>query len=199
MKAVIADVPQHLLDSRARNGADQWDEMWEGVLHMPPAPNREHQGLEWELETWLRLHWARPNGARVYHQINVASPGGWPNDYRIPDLVLLAPDRFHVDRNEYFEGAPTVVVEIHSPDDEACEKLVFYAGIGVPEVWIVPRDTKRPELYVLQGTDYAKQAPAADGWLDSPATAVRLRGEQGNKLGIQLAGDEATRRSLPGD
>ena len=71
MKAVIADVPQHLLDSRARNGADQWDEMWEGVLHMPPAPNREHQGLEWELETWLRhllrmkRQFDRPNRRRA--------------------------------------------------------------------------------------------------------------------------------------
>ena len=199
MKAVIADIPQHLLDWRARIGADQWDEMWEGVLHMPPAPNREHQAFESALERWIYDHWARPNGARVYHQINVASPGGWPHDYRIPDLVLLAPDRFHIDRNEYFEGAPTAVVEIHSPGDEAYEKLPFYAAIGVPEAWIVRRDTKRPELYVLQGKDYAKQPPGADGWLDSPATGVRLRGEQGGKLGIQLAADEATRRLLPED
>ena len=26
--------------------------------------------------------------------------------HRIPDLALLTPDRFHIDRNEYFEGAP---------------------------------------------------------------------------------------------
>ena len=83
MKVVIPEAPSHLLEWRARTGADRWDEMWEGVLHMPPMPNREHQDLEWALETWLRTNWAEPRGNNVYHQINVASVGGWPNDYRI--------------------------------------------------------------------------------------------------------------------
>jgi Uma2 family endonuclease len=127
-----------------------WDEMWEGVLHMAPMPNREHQDLEWAMETYLRLHWARPQGTRVYHNINVASPGGWPNNYRIPDLVLLTPERFGIDQNEYFEGAPDVVVEIRSPGDESYEKREFYAQLGVPEVWIIDRDRKTPEIYTLR-------------------------------------------------
>ena len=39
--------------------------------------------------TWLQARWGAPQGNRVHIQINVASPGGWPDDYRIPDLVLL--------------------------------------------------------------------------------------------------------------
>src|SRR5258705_9292127 len=70
MKAVMANVPEHILEWRRRNGADQWDEMWEGVLHMTPSPNREHQDIEGALEFWLRLNWAQPQGCRVYHQIN---------------------------------------------------------------------------------------------------------------------------------
>jgi hypothetical protein len=89
MKAVISEVPADILAWRKRTGADRWDEMWEGVLHMPPMPNREHQELEWAMETYPRLRWARPRKAKVYHNINIASPGGWPNDYRIPDLVLV--------------------------------------------------------------------------------------------------------------
>jgi hypothetical protein len=96
---------------------------------MAASPNREHQDFEYGLEFWLREHWAKPNGCRVYHQINVAEPGTWPDNYRIPDLVLLTPARFHIDCNEYFDGGPDVVVEIHSPDDEAYEKLGFYAMI----------------------------------------------------------------------
>ena len=92
MKAVISEVPQHLLDERAAKGLDRWDEMWEGVLHMPPMPNREHQNLALALGSWLRIHWAIPLGNRVYGPINLASPGGWPKDYRIPDLVLLTPE-----------------------------------------------------------------------------------------------------------
>ncbi|MCZ6795223.1 MAG: Uma2 family endonuclease, partial [Planctomycetota bacterium] len=117
MKAVIAKIPDSLLAWRSRTGADRWDENWEGVLHMPPMPNRDHQNFEWSLETYLRLRWARPQGCKVFHQINLSSLGGWPDDYRIPDLVLLTPDRFDVDRNEYFEGPPSAVVEIRSPDD----------------------------------------------------------------------------------
>ncbi len=37
MKAVMASVPEHILEWRRRTGADQWDEMWEGVLHMRRA------------------------------------------------------------------------------------------------------------------------------------------------------------------
>ena len=196
MKVVIPEAPQHLLEWRARTGADRWDEMWEGVLHMPPAPNKSHQRLEGTMERWLWDYWAEPTNSEVDHQINVASVGGWPNDYRIPDLVLLTPDRSHIDHNEYYEGAPTVVVEIRSEGDETFEKLAFYAKIGVPEVWIVDRDTKAPEVHVLTEGEYATASADQDGWLHSPATGVRLRGENG-KLGIQMADDEASRRLLP--
>jgi Uma2 family endonuclease len=199
MKACLCDVPQHLIQWRRQTGADMWDEMWEGVLHMPPVPNREHQDFQFSLEAWLRTFWARPGGNRVHHEINLASVGGWPHDYRIPDLLLLTPDRFGIDRNEYFEGPPTVVVEIRSPDDESYEKFPFYAKLGVPEVWVVDRDTKTPEVYLLVSDHYQKQPSGADGWIESPATAVQLRGEGGEKLALQMAADQATLRLLPED
>ena len=43
MRAVIPEVPPDILAWRKRTGSDMWDEMWEGVLHMAPMPNREHQ------------------------------------------------------------------------------------------------------------------------------------------------------------
>ena len=197
MRAVMPDVLSQTLAWRKQTGNDKFDEMWEGVLHMTPAPSVRIRIFSWIMETWLRSHWARPLGNRVHHEVNVASPGGWPNDYRVPDLVLLTPDRFAIDHDIYFEGAPTVVVEIRSPGDETMEKLPFYARLGVPEVWVVDRDTRQPELYVLRAGQYEQQSPAADGWLDSAATGVRLRGEAGNRLAMQIAGDEATRRLLP--
>ena len=197
MRAVLPSVPQHVLDARRRAGADRWDEMWNGVLHMPPMPNREHQNLEAQLERWLREFWAEPQGYRVFHGINVAAPGAWPHDYRVPDLVLLMPDRFHVDRNEYFDGAPTVAVEIHSEGDEAYEKLNFYARIGTPEVWIIDRDSRTPEVYVLQGGGYEPQGPDADGWLTSRATGIELRSEPPDKLALRIAGQPRTQGAVP--
>jgi len=198
MKAVIANVSDNLLQERRRTGADRWDEIWNGVLHMPPAPNREHQRLEFQLESWLYNHWAQPQGNEVYHQINLASHGGWPNrDYRVPDLVLLTPDRSHIDHNEYFEGAPLVVIELRSPDDESYEKLKFYARLGVPEVWIIDRDTRAPELYALAGSDYTEQTPDAAGLLRSAATGITLQGLATNQIALWLTDDESTRGVIP--
>lgn len=197
MKAVMPEVPQHVLHERAQTGADRWDEMWEGVLHMPPMPNRDHQDLALSLGIWLKLNWARPLGNRVHGPVNLASPGGWPNDYRIPNLLLLTPDRFDIDHNEYFEGAPTAVVEVRSPGDETIEKMPFYASLGVPEVWVMDRDTKRPEMYLLQQGGYARQSPGPEGWLESAATGIRLRAEPSGKLAIRLGNDAATRHVLP--
>src|SRR5690242_17022091 len=116
MKAVMPVVLPDVVAWRKRIGADRWDEMWDEVLHMPPMPNRDHQELVGALETYIRLRWARPRKAKVYREINLASFGGWPDkNYRIPDLLMLSPERFDIDHNEYFEGAPDAVVEIHSP------------------------------------------------------------------------------------
>ena len=197
MSTVTPDLLSQTLAWRQQTGNDKFDEMWEGVPHRTPAPRRSHQDIVLDMCMWLRTHWARPLGNRVHLDVNVASPGGWPNDYRVPDLVLLTPDRFAIDHDAYFEGAPTVVMEIRSPGDETMEKLPFYARLGVPEVWLIDRDTRRPEVLVLQAGQYRQQSPAADGWLDSAATGVRLRGEAGNCLAMQLAGNDATRQLLP--
>ena len=197
MKAVMANVPEHILEWRRRTGADQWDEMWEGVLHMAPSPNRDHQDVEGSLESWLRQHWAKPNGCRVYHQINVSEPGTWPNNYRIPDLVLLTPARFDIDCNEYFDGGPDAVVEIHSPGDEAYDKLDFYAKVGALEVWIIDRDTKRLEIFELFADEYRPRQPGGDGWLQSAVAGVEVRVTADEKLEIRLIGRNETQARLP--
>jgi Uma2 family endonuclease len=200
MKALMLDVPADILAWRKRTGTDRWDEMWDGAVHMPPMPNIDHQDFEWALETYLRLRWARPRRAKVYHQVNLAAPGGWPNkNYRIPDLLLLTPERFDINRDDRFEGAPDVVVEIHSPGDESYEKLPFYADLGVPEVWVIDRDTKEPEVYVLKRGRYKKQRAAAAGWGPSPGTHVEMRIGKPGKLAIRMAGHDATREDLPED
>jgi hypothetical protein len=197
MKAVISDITPQVVERRKQIGIDIWDEMWEGVLHMPPSPNLIHQEFQAELLIWLKRFWAKPYGNKVHLQINVASIGGWPNNYRIPDLVLLTPDCFDINRIDYLEGAPSVVVEIRSPGDETMEKLPFYAQIGVPEVWVVDRDTKQPKLFCLYSGQYREESAKQDGWLHSAATGVRFRHEPPNKITIQLGEDQSTVRVLP--
>ena len=45
MRAVLVHVTQEQLADRRAKGLDRWDEMWEGVLHMTPAPSVEHQRI----------------------------------------------------------------------------------------------------------------------------------------------------------
>ncbi len=196
MRAVMLDVHAEFLEERRRWGADRWDEMWDGVLHMAPAPNIEHQGFEDQLLTWFYTHWRKLPGRRVYSGINVAPRGGWPKNYRIPDLVLLDADCPAKNRGAYLEGPPTVAIEVHSPGDEAYEKLPFYAKLGVPEVWIIHRDSRAVEIHALRRGDYQRLAPAADGWLQS-GVGVQLRTKRGRKLAIQMAGEQETLRLLP--
>jgi Uma2 family endonuclease len=199
MRAIMPIVLPDVLSWRKRRGLDRWDEMWDGELHMAPAPNYDHQNLESDLEAYLRMHWARSRRAKVMHQMNVASSGGWPNDFRIPDLILLTRERIEINRGDYLEGAPDVVVEIESPGDETREKLQFYAELGVPEVWIIDRDSKEPEIHLLRGEKYRRQRSVAGGWVRSPATGIELRSGRSGKLSIRLVGNDETRQEIPED
>ena len=202
MRAVMSDVPEFILEWRKRTGAAQRDEVWEGVLHMSPEPDCEHQDFEGCLETWLRLNWARPRRAKVYHRINLALPNAgssWVDNYRIPDLVLLTRERFSINCRTHFEGGPEVVVEIRSPRDESEDKLPFYAEIGILEVWIIDRDTKEIDLYALSGDEYRKQPADESGWVLSACTGIELRVGRPGKLAIRMRGDDATREELPED
>jgi Uma2 family endonuclease len=183
MRAVMCEVPQWLLDPRRKTGADRWDEMWEGVLHMAPSPNGDHQELEGQIEFELRRMWLPVSGGRVLHQMNVMRPGRWPDDYRIPDLVLLLPERDDRYRNQFIEGGPDVVVEIKSPGDETYAKIPFYAEIGVRELWVVDLDTKAVEVHVLEGAAPFLVPADPEGWIASAATGLELRGSEGGSAG----------------
>lgn len=202
MRGVMLEIPEHILEWRKRTGMSQRDEMWEGVLHMSPELDYEHQDFEGALEHWLRSNWSRPRHSKVVHRINLALPGAgsnWIHNYRIPDLVLLTRERYEINHQTHFEGGPEVVVEIRSPNDESEEKLPFYAQLGILEVWIIDRDTKKIDLYVLTGDSYLRRAAGDDGWVQSPFTGIEMRVGRPGKLAIRMSGDDATREELPED
>lgn len=201
MRAVMWDIPPDIAVWRERTGADRWDEVWDGVLHMSPNPIDEHQHVERALLVWLTEHWRRQGRGEVMHQRSVARPGlaEWRRDYRVPDIVLLRPDRFGIERKAYLEGGPTVAIEIHTPGDESYDKLPFHFEVGTTEAWILHRDTKVPELFV-RGPDAFVAVPAdPDGWLRSPATDIELRALPPAKVAFRLVGQPTTERALPED
>jgi Uma2 family endonuclease len=197
MKAVFSPVPEHILAWRKETGADRFDEMWEGVLHMGPLATKGHERFRFELQSYLDQRWRKRTGGEVC-SMNVCPPGGWPHNYRVPDLILWTPDRAWMDRETHFEGPPLVAIEIYSgPDDEAYDKLPFYAALGVPEVWIIDRDSKQVDLFVLDAGQYRELSPDTGGWLVSAATGIELQPRGGGKLRIRIEKDAASLAELP--
>lgn len=150
-----------------------------------------------DLEDWLRWNWARPRKGRVYQDVNIAPAGGWTDNYRIPDLVLLTRSQLRDIRGAYFEGPPLVVVEIRSPGDESYEKLPFYAELGTPEVWIIDRDSRAVEVLELNRGAYAGVEPDAEGWRTSRATGVQFRPEWERKPALRLESHSADVTMVP--
>ncbi len=111
--------------------------------------------------------------------------------------MLLTPARFGIDQNEYIDGGPDVVIEIHSPGDETYEKLDFYAKVGVREVWIIDRDSKQSEIFELVDGEYGSRKADANGWFLSEVVGVEFRAASDGKLEIRLINRPDTAARLP--
>lgn len=171
----MLEVEPSLLKQRHRLGLDRWDEMWEGVLHMSPAPAREHQRILGRLLAFLIPLLERTGRGTVWPGINVFNERATAEDYRIPDLTFVARGHDAVLAHDGIRGgAPDAVIEIRSPYDESYEKLPFMATLGVPEVVMIDRDTKRVEVYELSQGSYVARAPEPDGSLLSTTLGVRF-------------------------
>jgi Uma2 family endonuclease len=167
----MLEAPEALLEERRQKGLDVFDEMWEGVLHMVPAPSGPHQRLAHRLGATL-VPFADSKGLVASHETGLYRPGADESDYRVPDLVYARPEHAS-DRG--VEGRAELAVEIRSPRDETYAKLGFYAEAGVQELLVVDRDTYALELFVLRGATLHAALPDASG-------AVLL-----SSLGVSLA------------
>jgi Uma2 family endonuclease len=172
MRAVVVHVTDEELAHRRLTGLDQWDEMWDGVLHMASAPSLEHQRVLGRLIEFLGPLMRNSGRGQLISGINVFRES---KDYRIPDLTFVTRDRAHIFHSDGTrDEGPDAVIEIRSPD-ESYEKLPFYAAIGVREVIVIDRDTKRVEVYRLSGLRHVLLQPDAEGWLRADTMQVRFR------------------------
>jgi Uma2 family endonuclease len=183
MTMVLADPDPDWLEDRSERGIDRWDEVWDGVLHVPPTPSTPHQRFESHLELALRPI-VDALGLEILHQVAVIDPAKGLNNYRIPDLVIAKREDFS-DRGA--EGHAELVVEILSPNDESRQKFSFYAARAIPEYWIVDPLTREIEVYVLRGDIYFAVAASRDGSIHAPRLGLELRAVDGPKLRITWA------------
>jgi Uma2 family endonuclease len=175
VKAVLLEVRPDELARRKAIGADRWDEMWEGVLHMTLAPGLEHQRTLDELVAFLLPLFRRTARGTLHSGINVFEESSPRENYRIPDATFVAVGREAILAEDGVRGGgPDAVIEIRSPGDESYDKLPFYAALLVREVVIVDRDSKRPEIYRLAGGSYVAVSADRDGWVAAETMRLRL-------------------------
>ncbi|MDB5306330.1 MAG: hypothetical protein JWO38_532 [Gemmataceae bacterium] len=158
---------QIIKDDREKHGLDRWDEVWDGVLVVPPAPDNEQRRLVLEFAIAFVEATDRGRGDQVLPGANVSDrEEGWTENYRIPDvLVRLAGGRAK-DCGTHWVGGPDVAVEIPSPGEDPRQKLDFYSKVGTREVLIVEREPWAIELYQLVG---GMLQPAGRSDLSNPA------------------------------
>jgi Uma2 family endonuclease len=76
------------------------------------------------------------------------------------------------------------------PGDETYDKLEWYARLGVPEVWIVERDSRAVDIRQLSAQGYLSVQPALDGWLHSPVTGIAFNLASTGRLILRFEKDE---------
>jgi len=185
MRAVLLDVPEHLLEERRRLGLDGRDEMWEGVLHMVPPPADRHQGLSSDLFLVLGPI-AKAAGFVPRFETGLFDPAvAHYHDYRVPDQTYAHP-RLRTERG--IDGPAALVIEFRSPGDDTYDKLPYFHRLGVNEVLIVHPSNRQVELRRSVPVGWEQVAPDAEGWLDLVALPVAVRPAPGPALEVRIPG-----------
>ncbi len=149
MPAVLLDpLPREialLTERRRALGQDHLDEVWDGVLHMVPAPSFEHAALGAQVKSLFRTP-AAAAGLVVTDEFNL---GDSEQDFRVPDGGLHRPGAAGV-----WQPTAALAIEIVSPGDETWQKLPFYAAHQVDELLIVDAQQQTVQWLALAGDEY---------------------------------------------
>jgi Uma2 family endonuclease len=135
-----------LRERRRVSGLGRLDEVWEGVLHMVPAPTFEHAQIAQQLAELLGPI-ARDAGlTAAMHEVNL---GDSQDNFRVPDGGLYRPGA-----RGAWQHTAALVVEIVSPGDETWQKLPHYAAHEVDEVLILDPEKRTVDWLGLAGGEY---------------------------------------------
>ncbi|SCG79030.1 Uma2 family endonuclease [Micromonospora humi] len=135
-------------------------ELFDGSLHVTPAPTPRHQRIQRNLGNLLETA-ARRVGLELLETVNVRlRPGRIP----IPDLVVTAP----IDFDEPMVEARDVrlVCEVISPSNAATDKVLkmhYYAASGIEWYLVVEQEDGTLHLYRRQGRHYREVSVTKPG------------------------------------
>lgn len=135
-------------------------ELFDGSLHMTPAPTLRHQRISRRLANALEAG-TQTTGVEIFEAINV----------RLKDARLVIPDVVVIDDvglDRLVVDAPSVhlIAEITSASNAAADKVFkmhCYAAAKIGWYLIVEQDTKNLRLYRLHGVSYVEHAVVGPG------------------------------------
>ncbi|MEN3001927.1 MAG: Uma2 family endonuclease [Armatimonadota bacterium] len=114
---------------------------------------RESSFLYQILSSWLNYH----RLGETHHPpllVKFTLPNG-KSVAREPDIVVILNTNPGIFTEQYFEGAPDLIVEILSPSNRNIDRLTKYEeyeAIGVPEYWLIDPDRQYAEFFQLDET-----------------------------------------------
>jgi len=124
-------------------------EIIKGVLYTTPAPSFDHQYVVVELASQMRNFVVEQKlGIVLTAPFEVHLPGvARPVQ---PDVLYIAAERQPARGDNFFEGAPDLVVEVLSPSTMRVDRYVkfdAYERAGVREYWLVDPRMRFVEVY----------------------------------------------------
>ncbi|MFI2709777.1 Uma2 family endonuclease [Micromonospora sp. NPDC018662] len=135
-------------------------ELFDGSLHVTPAPTPRHQNISGELRALLRTP-VRQAGLRVLEAVNVRLRFG---RILIPDLAVTDDVDLRVPVIE--ASSVRLVCEIISPSNAATDKVLkmhYYAAAGIESYLLVDQESLTTRLYQRRGSHYVERSTAKAG------------------------------------
>ena len=150
------------------------DERWElidGELFRMPSPNIAHQMISGELFPRMKQFVQERNLGIVFHAPTDVVLSD--SDTVEPDLLFISRERMGIITRLNIQGAPDLVVEIHSPSTtqrDLTAKRALYARSGVKEYWPVDPEARTVRVLLLHGGDFVEAGIYREGDVVSSST-----------------------------
>lgn len=141
------------------NSEDRFEYI-DGEIYMLASPRAIHQQILGDLHG-LFFNWFKGKQCRPMLAPFDITLRRFPEDKNLvqPDLMVICDLEDKLDERDYYQGVPTLVVEILSESSrgkDSVKKLDLYMSAGVREYWIVNPFSKEVALFLFENNDVLK-------------------------------------------